>query len=192
MEKTKWNNLVDDSKWYNRMELWVSMFLIVAALVLLTYQVVGRYVFNRSNTWSEEVARYCFVWFTFLGTSYGVLKAGQITIDAFLNLFPKKLRKYIVMIGWLLILFYGVTIAYYGLLYTVDAFRVGHNSINLHLQLGYVFAVIPLAHAFLIVRAIQNIIWRIKNWDCFMNTGETEAEKALREEKENQGLEDAK
>jgi len=43
---------------------------LMAAIVLLTLaQVFFRYVLDRPLEWSEELARYCFVWLTFVGAA---------------------------------------------------------------------------------------------------------------------------
>ena len=43
--------------------------LMAAITVLTLIQVVWRYGLNQPITWSEEVARYCFVWVTFVGAA---------------------------------------------------------------------------------------------------------------------------
>ena len=43
---------------------------LMAAIAILTLaQVFWRYVLEQPLQWSEEVARYCFVWVTFLGAA---------------------------------------------------------------------------------------------------------------------------
>lgn len=56
--------------------------------VVLTAQIVMRYVFNNSLTWSEELARYIYVWICFLGLSLGIMEGDHIRLEAFVNRFP--------------------------------------------------------------------------------------------------------
>ena len=50
-------------KWLdNYLELTVSVFLMSLMTVLIFLQVVMRYVMHNSLSWSEELARYTFVW----------------------------------------------------------------------------------------------------------------------------------
>ena len=67
--------------------------------LVLSFQVIMRYVFHSSLGWSEELARYMFVWLVFIGISYGAKVMRHIKIDAFLYLFPKLMRPYIVILG---------------------------------------------------------------------------------------------
>ena len=52
----------------------VAMMAVMVALVFAN--VVGRYVFNRSFIWAEELSQYLMVWVTFLGAGLGPF-AGQ-------------------------------------------------------------------------------------------------------------------
>ena len=56
----------------NRLNQWVERLVFVLGLamaVIVVLQVFARYVLNNSLFWSEELARYCLVWISFLGAS---------------------------------------------------------------------------------------------------------------------------
>ena len=69
--------------------------LIFAMSIIIFIQVVCRYVFQNSLTWSEEMARYMFVWLVYFSVSYTARREKHIRIDAAINLYPKKARPYI-------------------------------------------------------------------------------------------------
>ena len=52
-----------------RVERWLIATLMAATVLLTLAQVVFRYVLNHPLEWSEELARYCFVWLTFVGAA---------------------------------------------------------------------------------------------------------------------------
>ena len=79
--------------------MWICVILMSAIGLVLSFQVIMRYVFHSSLGWSEELARYMFVWLVFIGISYGAKVMRHIKIDAFLYLFPKCMRPYIVILG---------------------------------------------------------------------------------------------
>ncbi|MGF1734468.1 TRAP transporter small permease [Photobacterium satsumensis] len=69
----------------------VDSLLVVITLILLV-QVLSRYLFGIPLVWTEELARYLFVWVAFLGIGYGVSERSHIQINFFTkNLSPKKL-----------------------------------------------------------------------------------------------------
>src|SRR6266446_22865 len=57
---------------------------LMAVITILTLaQVIWRYGLNMPLQWSEEIARYCFVWVTFLGVATLMrLSEGHPVIDA--------------------------------------------------------------------------------------------------------------
>ncbi|MEP1947472.1 MAG: TRAP transporter small permease [Sulfitobacter dubius] len=58
--------------------------LLLCAIVIATFsQVILRYVFSSPTVWSEEVARVCFVWLTFLGAAVLAGRGENLAIDLF-------------------------------------------------------------------------------------------------------------
>src|SRR5699024_12319135 len=53
-------------------ETYLSTILLLIFSVLCIVQVVMRYIFNESLTWSEELSRYAFVWFVYTSAAYAV------------------------------------------------------------------------------------------------------------------------
>ena len=51
----------------------------------LALQVFMRYVLNMPLIWSEEFARYLFVWVAFIGAGYGVRRGIHISMEYFFN-----------------------------------------------------------------------------------------------------------
>ncbi|PMH40972.1 C4-dicarboxylate ABC transporter substrate-binding protein [Vibrio cyclitrophicus] len=53
-------------------------------------QVVMRYIFSNSLPWSEEFVRWCFIWFIWVGVSYGFKTRKHISVTALIDRFPKR------------------------------------------------------------------------------------------------------
>jgi TRAP-type C4-dicarboxylate transport system permease small subunit len=71
----------------------VAIAALVGLLTLVTFaQVVSRYVFDDPLIWSEEAARYLFVWVTMVGVALGVREGGHYGLDIVLKRFPAMLR----------------------------------------------------------------------------------------------------
>lgn len=60
--------------------------------VIIFGQVVSRYVFNYTPSWSEELSRYLVVWTIFIGTAVGVRKNIHIGVDAVIRLAPRWMK----------------------------------------------------------------------------------------------------
>ncbi len=60
----------------------IFMVVILTIMVVLVFgNVVARYVFDAAITWAEEVARFLFVWLTFVGSTFAVYKGLHLGID---------------------------------------------------------------------------------------------------------------
>lgn len=62
--------------------------LLVALVIAVFTQVVSRYIINVSNSWTEESARYFFVWVSMLGAALGVQRHSHFGFDAVVRGLP--------------------------------------------------------------------------------------------------------
>ena len=55
---------------------------LIFTVILVFFQVILRYVFSSSLSWSEELARYIFIWQIWLGTSVAQRDNSHVRIEA--------------------------------------------------------------------------------------------------------------
>lgn len=88
----------------------VVISLLVAAFMTVTFvQTVLRYVFHGSLWWSEEIARYFFVWTIMLGVNVAIMENQMLRLEFVDTLLGKRAAAIIDIIvsaiGWLFIAF---------------------------------------------------------------------------------------
>lgn len=66
-------------------EISISVFLLLFMTALIAIQVFMRYVMGEPLSWSEELARYVFIWLIYLMISYSAREMKHIKIDAALD-----------------------------------------------------------------------------------------------------------
>lgn len=143
-------------------EITICIALMSFMTVLLFVQVIMRRVFSQSLYWSEELARYVFIWLVYFGISYGAKIMKHIRIDAFLGIFPKKSRPFIVILGDLLFLAFAVFIIFTSSDIVNKQMLLNQRSPAIHMPIALVYAA-PLAGFILTtIRQIQTIIFRVK------------------------------
>lgn len=146
-------------KWLDEnLEATIGVILLGLMTVILFAQVIMRHVFNNSLVWSEELARYIFVWLIYLGISYGAKQMRHIKIEAALGMFPKILRPYITLLGNLLFLAYAIIIIYTGYDLVQRQLRLGQVSPALNIPFAIVYAAPVIGFIFTALRQIQLII----------------------------------
>lgn len=98
----------------NKAVSYVGVALFCVLIVACVLQVFFRFVLNNSLAWSEELARYCFIWMHMIGASLLIETRGHATVTAVLDLLHGTIRKIIDIIIELVIFFSGVIMLYAG------------------------------------------------------------------------------
>lgn len=140
----------------------ICIVLMFTMTIIIFIQVIMRYVFQNSLAWSEELARYLFVWLIYIGISYGCKLMKHIKIDAGLKLFPKKIRPYVVIIGEILVLGFALYIVVTGFELVGMQIKLHKTSPALGLPLQYVNAAPMVGFALAAIRQMQAIIYLVQ------------------------------
>ena len=136
--------------------------LIFAMSIIIFIQVIMRYVFQSSLTWSEEMARYMFVWLVYFSVSYTARREKHIRIDAAINLYPKKMRPYIELLSEIIVLGFAIFIAITG--YTVFGKIAwsGQMSPAMRIPMQFVYAAPMIGLGLTAIRQVQCIMRKVK------------------------------
>lgn len=154
------NKLLD---WLNnKLEMTVCVILMSGMSIIIFIQVIARYVFNNSLSWSEELARYMFIWLVYIGISLGCKEMKHLRIDAFIKIFPKKARPWVLVFSDFLFLAFAIYITYTGIHYTVMIFNQGDYSPACHIPMWIIDMAPAVGFGLSCIREIQTIIYRIK------------------------------
>lgn len=80
--------------------------IILLIVLIMSVQVLFRYAFNNSISWSEEAVRYLFVWMTFLGAAVCFRDRLHIRVDYFKDVLPPAIGKKLSRVNrWIMLLF---------------------------------------------------------------------------------------
>ena len=150
--------LVDD-----KLEIFICVILMSVMAVLLNVQVFMRYVMRNSLSWTEELARYAFIWLVYIGISYGAKISKHIRIEAALGLFPKKTRPYAVLLGEVIFMCFSIYICYRGWDIVQRQIRLGQISPAMRIPMWIVYAAPMVGFGLTALRVAQNIVSRVRS-----------------------------
>jgi len=153
------------SKTLNDVEEWFLVVTIAANVLLVFYQVIMRYVFQNSLSWSEELARYLFLWYSWVGTSYAVRFRGHLRVEMFANMLKGRTRKWfeLLVIGiWFL---FSLFLAYQGVKVTRFIAESQQLSSAMQIPMAWAYASVPVGCALMSLRLLGDL------WDIWKKLG---------------------
>jgi TRAP-type C4-dicarboxylate transport system permease small subunit len=91
---------------------------LIAVVLCVQYQVIGRYVFNDTPTWAEALALQLVLYVTALGVAVGVRDAGHIGLESLVSLLPLAWRLRVEILIHLFVALFGVLMVQSGWVWT--------------------------------------------------------------------------
>ena len=85
----------------NRITEGILVIVLSGMAVVVFLQVIFRYVINLPLFWTEELARYCLVWSSLLGSAVAVKRGQHIAVTIFIERFPAGLRRALTIVALL-------------------------------------------------------------------------------------------
>lgn len=158
-------------------------------VILTTYQVIARYIFNSPSTWSEELVGYLFGWSTMLGATIVSGERGHMNIPVVIDRFNPTLRKAFHIFGEVIAFLFSATILVFGG-YQVSQLAMGQQTSSLGVAVGVFYWIMPVCGAVILIYSVLNIIG-IANGSISLDAVEdpdyakVEAEMAAAADKEN-------
>jgi TRAP-type transport system small permease protein len=134
----------------------LSMGMLLAMVIIICYQVVMRFVFNDSPSWTEEIAILLMIWFGILSIPIGVKLHLHIGIEYLFNLFPLKGQYVVSRLIYLLIAGFGLVMIVNGL--ELVEFTSMSTLPATKLPSAVEYAVIPISGVLLIYNAME-LFW---------------------------------
>lgn len=146
-----------------KIEIGIPLICMILMTTIIFVQVVGRYLFHYSISWSEEVGRYLVIWITFGGSVLAFRRGAHIGVNALVNILTPKIRYYVTLLSQVITICFFIVLGYYGTIHTI-------NQI-IHLQLGPAtrlpmaipYSAIPIGSVLVIYYLINKIVIEVKN-----------------------------
>jgi TRAP-type transport system small permease protein len=134
---------------------WLVYFIYTLIILATFVAVIFRYVLNDSLIWAEELARYLFVWLTFLGSAIALRRGLHIGLDLLLNAFPPKGRRALeTLITCLICAFLGFVL--YASVMVVQV-TMRQRSSALQIPMGLVYLAIPVGCSLMLLSSFRRL-----------------------------------
>lgn len=144
-------------KLLNRVLETVCIFIFAFIVIVGTYQIVTRYVFNSPSTTSEELLTYSFTWLALLSAALVFGKREHMAMSFLYDKFSDNSRKVISIVNELFVLIFAAIVLIYGGI-SITRLTATQVTASLGIPMSYVYVVVPLSGFITAFYSIVNII----------------------------------
>lgn len=149
----------------DHLEEYILVPLFAVMVIVLFSQIIMRSIFNSSITWSEELARYCFIYIVFIGISYAVKKNAHLSLTLIVSKLGKVGQKAAFIFSNSVFFLFCLFILYYSAILTMNNFKFGQVTPSLGIHMAVVYAAAPIGMSLTIIRLIQHMYSHFKTND---------------------------
>ncbi|KGQ35277.1 TRAP transporter small permease [Gallibacterium anatis] len=135
---------------------WVCIFIVGLMTILITYQVVVRYVFNSPSAVSEILSRYLFVWLILFAGAYVFGLREHMEIAFLKNKLPPKLQVIADSISEIAITAFAIGVMIVGG-YSATVRQMFQLDSALQIPIGVIYSAIPISGAIIVFYSICNL-----------------------------------
>ena len=143
-----------------RLSLLLAVVLLIALILCVQWQVVGRYVFNDTPTWAENLALLMVLFVTAFGVAVGVRDAGHIGLESLVVLLPEQWQRRIAYLVHLLVGLFGALMVHGGWLWAT--LKWNEKKAMLPVPDGIDYVPLVIAGALIVLFSIEHLLalWR--------------------------------
>lgn len=136
----------------------IGTFILFPMLLLTTFDVIGRSIFNSPIQGTYELSQFLLVVISLFGIGYVQQRNAQVRVDMFLNMMPEKVKLVMEIIFTILGLCFFALVVWQGVLGTLHAFDQGETSPMLAIPSYPFHLLIPFGSFLLCLELIVKLV----------------------------------
>lgn len=135
---------------------WMMVVLMSVLVIDVVWQVTTRYVLGSASSFTEEIARFLLIWIGLLGSAFAYRMNLHLAFDYFSEKVTGRRKKWLgYFIHSLIALFSFLVLVVGGSYLVLLTWELNQVSAALQIKLAYVYSVLPLSGALIILYAIS-------------------------------------
>ena len=138
-------------------ERWLTLPLYTMVVLTVFVEVFRRFFLSYSSIWSEEIARYAFIYIAWIGASAAIRERAHIRIDVLLPLLPNRWRTILYIFGDIITLILAVIALYWSMEPVLTSIHFGSVTHGLRISQAWFLIAVPLGFSMMVVRLLQSM-----------------------------------
>lgn len=141
----------------------IEMVIASVSLLMMTgitvVQVFNRYVLQSSLDWSEELARYLFIWSVYVGCSYATQMDRHLEVTILRTVFGGKFSRPITILASILTFAFCIFATVLGIKFVIFLAGTGQKTPALEVSAYWVYLCMPVGLGFMGLRTLERLYW---------------------------------
>ena len=133
-------------------EEWIIAVSLCIMVLMVAGQVLSRYMFRMSISYTEELVRYFFVWTTFLGAAAAVYRRRHLSIAGVFRFIPARMTRWFRRFSGIGAMVFAVVLLIYGARVVLMQFKTQQTTAALGFPMWIVGLAVPVCSLVLIIR----------------------------------------
>ncbi|MDR1957355.1 MAG: TRAP transporter small permease [Treponema sp.] len=129
-------------------------------------QIIFRFILKMPAGWTEETAKYAFIWMTFVGSGLGAKIQSHIRVDMFENALTGTPRRIVHWLNQGIFLVFAVVMTVVGIGMCISLQSRPQLSPALKIPMQWIYGALPVGMGLMCLRIIQNLFFQIKAYLC--------------------------
>ena len=148
-------------KKYNKFISYLGLVCLGGFIISVLIQVISRTLLPKTPSWTEELARYLFIYMVAFGSSVAVHKKEFVAVDLIIDFLPKTIRKLIeLVINIVLLLFVTFVLLKSVLGFAIFEYRMVSTAMQVPMQ--YIYFSMIILFGLLILSFVMEILYQVK------------------------------
>lgn len=144
-------------KKYNKFMSYLGLVCLGGFIISVLIQVISRTFLPKTPSWTEELARYLFIYMVAFGSSVAVHKKEFVAVDLIIDFLPKIIRKLIeLVINIVLLLFVTFVLLKSVLSFAILEYRMVSTAMQVPMQ--YIYFSMIILFGLLILSFVMEIL----------------------------------
>lgn len=141
--------------WSGRLAAWLTL----AAVLILTLEVIRRYFFNAPTQWAHEISTLLFGLLYVLTGAYALKERAHVGVDVLYSRFSPKGKALINLLGFVFLALFAGTLVVYGWKFFLASWQNREFSLANQAIPVYPFKLaIPVGAALLLLQGLANLV----------------------------------
>lgn len=135
-------------------EKYLSIFLFLLMLSVITIQIMSRYFFSFAIPWTEELSRWLYIYIVFVGASEAISRRDHIAVDIVPNRLGNKAGLILDVLIHGVFAVVSLIIVHYGYIFAERMDRLG--SITMDVQMSALYGAVPFGFILAFIKSSLN------------------------------------